>query len=62
MKSFSDFSLSIPIPVNKSSLTTIDIFQLKILVKCWRINVNWYTLACLKESFDDDYSCCSSYL
>jgi hypothetical protein len=23
-----------PIPVNKSSLTTIDIFQLKILVKC----------------------------
>ena len=29
-------------PVNKSSLTTIDIFQLKILVKCLRINVNWY--------------------
>ena len=29
-------------PVNKSSLTTIDIFQLKILLKCLRINVNWY--------------------
>ena len=34
----------ISIPVNKSSLTTIDIFQLKILVNCYRINVNWYML------------------
>jgi len=30
------------IPVNKSSLTTIDIFQLKILANRQRINVNWY--------------------
>jgi hypothetical protein len=30
------------IPVKKSSLTTIDIFQLKILANCQRINVNWY--------------------
>ena len=28
------YGARLPIPVNKSSLTTIDIFQLKILVKC----------------------------
>ena len=32
------------IPVNKSSLTTIDIFQLKILANRQRINVNWNRL------------------
>jgi hypothetical protein len=31
------------IPVNKSSLTTVDIFQLKILANRQRINVNWYS-------------------
>ena len=44
--------LSQSIPVNKSSLTTSDIFQLKLLAKCQRINVNWYRTSqqqlCLK--------------
>ena len=35
------------IPVNKSSLTTIDIFQLKILANRQRINVNWYSISLL---------------
>jgi len=35
-----------PIPIKKSpvtTVTTIDVFQLKILEKCQRINVNWYS-------------------
>jgi hypothetical protein len=38
--------ISFTIPVNKSSLTTIDIFQLKILANRQRINVNWYSFIC----------------
>ena len=36
-------AFNVCIPVNKSSLTTIDIFQLKILANRRRINVNWYS-------------------
>jgi hypothetical protein len=32
----------ITIPIKKNPVTTIDVFQLKILEKCQRINVNWY--------------------
>jgi hypothetical protein len=38
------------IPVSKSSPTTTDIFQLKILANCQRINANWYTIGTLAEA------------
>jgi hypothetical protein len=37
-----DLQLHVPAPIKKSPVTTIDVFQLKILEKCQRINVNWY--------------------
>ena len=41
---WSNFGIDVSqtIPVNKSSLTTVDIFQLKIVANRQRINVNWY--------------------